>query len=126
MVGRYGVWVVTTVVASACLGVSGSTAAVASPGIGVTPSMSQQASVPAGTYAAGVSAAGAHTAVLHGEGAEPGPTSVPETPSADVPVAGASEASYTPTILMAGLVFLGAAILMVVRAGSTRQIDEPQ
>jgi hypothetical protein len=100
--GRYGVWAIAAIVATVCVGAGPVTAAVASP---VNESV---------------------TWSLEAFAVEPGPASVPETPSADVPVAEESSPTYTPAIMLTGLVFLGGAILLVVRAGSTRQVEEPQ
>lgn len=129
MAGRYGVWVVTAVVATAYLGVAGVAAAVASPLDAVESSISQQESATT-VDAAAVESAGADLATAELAGAEPaeqpGPTSVPETPAADVPIAGSSSPTYTPVIMVTGMVFLGVAILIVVRSGSTRHVEESE
>jgi hypothetical protein len=102
MAGRYGVWAITVVVA-ASLSVGGAAAAVASTG----PS--------AGHIASTASAGGASDVNRH---------AVTETPTAEVPSADTESTQATPLIMMAGLAMLGFAILLVVRSGSTRQIDD--
>jgi hypothetical protein len=115
--GLSGVWVVTAVVATAYLGVGGVTAAAASPSNGVQTSTSHSVSITTVASA---------TAVVIADVDETSPTSVPEAPAADLPVAGSSTPPYTPAIMMTGMVFLGVAILMVVRSGSARQVEEPE
>lgn len=142
MAGRYGVWVVTAVVATAYLGVAGVAAAVASPLDAVQSSISQHESAtivdaaaavePLAVESEVVESATVESATVGGaapDGADaeqPGPTSVPETPAADVPVAESSSPTYTPVIMVTGMVFLGVAILIVVRSGSTRHVEEPE
>lgn len=118
--GRYGVWVVTAVVASACFGVGGATAAAASP-INVLELSAVETSAVETTISQG-----AVTAAVDADGDHTRSTTVPEAPTTEVPVAGSSTPTYTPAIMVTGLVFLGVAILMVVRSGSTREVDETE
>lgn len=107
MAGRYGVWAVAAVAATVCIGAGPVTAAVASPATDYE------------TVSWAVETRADETSVI-----DRGPASVPETPAAVEPVAGASPPAFTPMIMVTGLVFLGGAILLVVRAGSTRRVDE--
>ncbi|MET0990047.1 MAG: hypothetical protein ABWY54_05320 [Glaciihabitans sp.] len=107
MAGRYGGWAAAVVAASVCIGAVPATAAVASPATDYE------------TVSWAVETRADETGVI-----DRGPASVPETPAAVEPVADGSSPTFTPMIMATGLVFLGGAILLVVRAGSTRRVDE--
>jgi hypothetical protein len=127
MAGRYGVWALTAVVAAG-LSVGGATAA----GASTSPSpIAAPETVAAAEFAVPAEAVSSPT-VRSESTAVAGPASdldrdaITETPTAEVPTADTESLQATPLIMMGGLAMLGFAILLVVRSGSTRQVDETE
>ena len=118
MSGRYGRWVIVAVVATAYLGVGGATAAAASPISAGEMSWSDGATA----TTVGSSSVASNSIVV----AEPEATPSPDAPAADVPVTTGAVPAHTSIILVIGLLFLGAAILLMVRSGSAREVDDSQ
>jgi BRCT domain type II-containing protein len=130
MAGRYGVWALTAVVAAG-LSVSGATAAGASTSpspIAVPETVAAvEFAVPA-VPAEAVSAPTVRVAstTVAGPASDLDRDAITETPTAEVPTADTESLQATPLIMMGGLAMLGFAILLVVRSGSTRQVDETE
>jgi BRCT domain type II-containing protein len=127
MAGRYGVWALTAVVAAG-LSVGGATAA----GASTSPSpIAAPETVAAAEFAVPAEAVSAPTVrvastTVAGPASDLDRDAITETPTAEVPTADTESLQATPLIMMGGLAMLGFAILLVVRSGSTRQVDETE